>query len=107
MSDAKDSHTGPGASDRIDFEPSTETYSAHHDWERDGQVCLTVIEVVSTATGKRWNEMDPLFETIDAEALGKLLASGRESGLQTTFFYEGCSITISYTGKVTVTRLDG
>lgn len=55
---------------------------------------FAVITVVSIITGEDSLELDPLYESIDGDALDALCAADRSSVCRLTFQYSGCEITI-------------
>ncbi|WP_299331457.1 HalOD1 output domain-containing protein [Haloplanus sp.] len=82
--------------------------------ERDGQYRLTydatraapsfaVVSVVSTVTGVDPLELDPLYESIDGDALDALFPADCPSGNRVTFQYSGCEITVRSGDVIEVT----
>lgn len=55
---------------------------------------FAVVTVVSNITGRDPMELDPLYESIDSDALDALCAADTSSGFQLTFRYNGCEITV-------------
>lgn len=55
---------------------------------------LAVITVVSNITGRDPSELDPLYESIDADALDALFTADMSSVSQLTFQYSGYEITV-------------
>lgn len=71
---------------------------------RDEQVSETVITAVAAATDADPLEMDPLYETIDPDALDRLCRpSDASPTLQLQFSMAGCEIEVRGDGTVTVT----
>lgn len=80
-----------------------------HDW-RDGETATwNVIDAISEVTGTPPTELQPLYETIDPDALDQLIESSSENpsrSAETTvsFYHEGCAVTIEAGGQLTVRR---
>lgn len=55
---------------------------------------LAVITAVANITGRDPSELEPLQESIDAEAVDALFAADGSSVSQLTFQYSGCEITV-------------
>lgn len=73
--------------------------------EQDGRYRLTydstlatpsvaVVTAVSTVVGVAPLELDPLYESIDGDALDALFSPDCASGSRLTFQYSGCEITV-------------
>ncbi len=90
--------------DRTGFDPTTGTYHRRFDSGDTGSVSVTVIEAVAVATGREPTSLHPLSEAADADALDALLAH-RDTECEVTFVYEGCAVTVSSRGDVTIRRL--
>lgn len=56
------------------YDPVTGTYHTRHDWESDESLCETVIFTVAAVTGKPPTEIEPLYDTIDPDALATLFS---------------------------------
>lgn len=63
----------------------------------------TIALALEDASSER-AQLPPLFDSIDAEALDKLVTSGRESDLTVSFTHAGHRITVDPDGTVTVTE---
>jgi hypothetical protein len=71
-----------------------------------------VIEAIAALTGVPPTGLQPLYETLDPDALDGLLESApenpsRRSSLAVSFRHEGCDVTINADGHLTVTRRPG
>lgn len=64
---------------------------------------LAVIVVVSNITGRDPLELDPLYDSIDSDALDALFTADMSSVSQVTFQYSGCEITVGSDDVVGVT----
>lgn len=71
---------------------------------RDEQVSETVITAVATAIDADPLEMDPLYDSIDPDALDRLCGPSTASPtLQLQFSLAGCEVEVRGDGTVTVT----
>lgn len=87
--------------------PNPESLETLHDWTADQSIGYTIIDSVSTLTETSFESMGTLYESIDADALDSLLAPSRnQSPCRVTFRYEGCEVTITSSGRVSVTQTD-
>lgn len=104
MNDNVKSDSTPSRSfgdDSVGYDPTTETFHGRFD---SGLATIAVATVKTVATARNCDStaMQPLFETIDPEALADLVASTRETAVDVTFSYEDCRVTVSSDGSVTV-----
>lgn len=88
--------------DRVGYDPTTDTYHNKCDWEDSNSLCLTIVETVSAVTGREPTDMAPLYSVIDPEALESLLSTARDSDIQLSFAFEGCTVSVSSSGEVIV-----
>lgn len=91
--------------DETGFDPTTGTFHAAFDAEPGSDVdsaVAAIVKTVATVTNRDATELDPLYWTVDAEALTALVASSRTDPLEVTFSYEGCQVTVSSHGRVVV-----
>lgn len=51
---------------------SSFAHQVHHDWEDSQPLSTTIVKVVSAVSGRQPTDFDPLYETIDTDALDKL-----------------------------------
>ena len=65
---------------------------------------MTIVEHVARARGAEPTELEPLYETIDCDALEALVASRFQGSLK--FVYEGCAVTVQDDGSIEVFPLD-
>lgn len=61
---------------------------------------LDVVTAIATATGSDPTTMAPLYETVDTDALDRLLQS--DASIEIVFEYEGHAIEVGSDGVVTV-----
>ncbi|WP_435179955.1 HalOD1 output domain-containing protein [Halorussus sp. AFM4] len=75
----------------------------------DRSVCQSVVEAVAEAEGVEPEELDPLYEVIDPDALEELFAptatTGRMEG-RVVFTYAGHEVTVCGDGYVSVEARD-
>lgn len=74
----------------------------------DEQPALQIVETVAAVTGTDPREMQPLSEVINPDAINQLYrgVDDRQSGLQTTFRFEGCTVTLHASGRIRVSVPD-
>lgn len=89
------------------FDPRTGAFHAQHEWDRGEPLDMTVVTVVSAVTGTAANEMDPLFDAVDPDALNEIFApiGGRKvraEGGCVAFTLEGCDVSVYWDGEIVV-----
>lgn len=55
--------------DQTGYDPRSETYHAQHNWTDSQPLSTTVMEVVGAATNTEADQMDPLYDALDPDAL--------------------------------------
>ena len=100
--DTTHSDSGPFWS-HDDSDTVTELFHARFESGPD-ELVIAIVETVAAVTDQEAVAMDPLFETVDAEALTELLQSSRERDqpVSATFFYQGCRVTVSSPGDIVI-----
>ncbi|GAB3674914.1 HalOD1 output domain-containing protein [Halopiger thermotolerans] len=90
-------HLGPESDD------APATFHATFDGRADSLV-VAIVEAVATVTGDDPIDMPPLFDTVNPEALSELVAPSppRDQYVEVTFEYQGCRVTVSSDGDMTV-----
>lgn len=68
----------------------------------DDTASMAVLEAVSETTGTAPEELPPLPGAIDPDALDALFV-GRQTSVEVSFRYAGCSVTVDANQTVTVT----
>lgn len=96
----------------VSYDPETETYRAHHEWESGGTLSETVLEAIGVATERDPWRHPPLQRTIDVDSLDKLYeprpgATARQNGGCLTFTFGDCDVTVYWDGRVDVKPRDG
>ena len=71
------------------------------DYHNDS-ISLRVVEALATATDTAPNELDPLYNTIDPEALDRLFRPDSGDEIRVTFEYAGSDVEIRGDGTVVV-----
>ncbi|WP_177209260.1 HalOD1 output domain-containing protein [Natronobacterium haloterrestre] len=74
-------------------------------WDRNTSISSRVVQEVADILGVDPLELDPLFETINPDALDSLFQTrklGHRDG-HVEFMMEGCKVTVFGTGRVDVT----
>lgn len=91
----------------ITFEPATNTYRISHDWEGDERVVATIVRAVAIVTNTPPADFDPLFETIDPDALERLFDGPSGDPARDTswmsFRFSDCAVQVSATGTIEIT----
>ena len=97
-----DAHDG---NDRSPDRPEAGTLRHRYDWDA---VCAStaVVELVSIAADVEPSALDPLYDTVDPEALDRLVrrGGGAERDVEVAFAYAGYDVSVSGDGEVTVTE---
>lgn len=93
-----------------EFDPETQAYVIDRT-EADLSPSYSVIEAVSQATTTTHDEMQPLYEVIDSDALDQLFTREDTHGTALSegfvrFRYEGIEVTVYADGRTAVSRLD-
>jgi hypothetical protein len=86
------------------YNPQTDTFHAHVDWNRRDSLLSTVIETVSVATNTDPENLPQLYDVVDVEALEDLFAAGQTSERRASvrFGYAGCTVTVRHDGEIVV-----
>lgn len=85
-------------------DPMTGTHHTHHDWGSDESLCETVIFTVAAVTGKQPTEIEPLYDTIDPDALTTLFrpisdANPRADGF-VSFTLDDQAVSVHASGEI-------
>lgn len=106
MSDT-DSTIRPG---EAPYRSTTTPLHVWHDTEDTGSLSTTVVTAVAKAASVEPVELPPLYETIDPDALDKLLGASptgsRSYNGYVTFGYADHSVTVHADGEIVVHELD-
>lgn len=84
-------------------------HRTRHETDGPGSLSVTVVTAVSEALDAEPMEVDPLYRSIDPDALDALFEStiGEDgSSARVSFTHDGCSVTVRGDGEVLVTLLD-
>lgn len=76
--------------------------SFHSNATQNGPVCERVVCAVANANGVDTTDLEPLYDSIDPEALDALFKPGVDGTVR--FAYEGCDVVVHGDGNV---RVDG
>ena len=93
--------------DRVGYDPETESYYAQYDMGNSEALVTTVVQSVAALTGETPIELDPLYETIDPDALKQVLDksgsdSSKQESVSVTFDFAACEITIYCDGTMRI-----
>ena len=97
-----DAASRPFGEDCVGHDPTTDTFHARFDPGSDTLVCV-IVETVGAVANRDPTAMEPLYATVDPEALATLLTEGPRP-VEVAFSYEGCRVTVSSHGSVVVER---
>jgi hypothetical protein len=87
-----------GAPQAADATPTSRTYT----WT-DVTPATAVVETVADATGCDPLDLDPLHQSVDADALNAVTTDdGRTTDLGVSFSYHGFRVVVSQTGAITL-----
>ena len=84
---------------------SDDCYVVQYDRLDDEPLSVTVATAVASVTGRDVTELEPLHYTVNTDALERLFEP-RPNGLRSdgtvTFDYQGCTVTITADGEISV-----
>lgn len=80
-------------------------FHTRHDWEAGEGISTTVINAVAAVVGKATTDLQPLYDSIDPDALNSLLWSLRASGnggdrSSVVFSFDDCEVTVEGNGTI-------
>lgn len=84
-----------------------ESYTTQYDRLDDEPLSVTIAQAVAAFCDESVTELDPLHYTINADALERLFeprSDGLRSSGTVSFEYNGCEVTVTAAGEVTVTN---
>ena len=88
---------------------SDDQYVVQYDRLGDEPLSVTVATAVASFTGRDVTELEPLHYTVNTDALERLFEP-RPNGLRTggtvSFEYQGCTVTITADGEITIESAD-
>lgn len=81
------------------------SHHVRHDWAENDNISTTIVLAVSDLTGRPIDELTPLSDVVNPDALDELLrpegtALGQDVPISVTFEYEGYSVTVRRDGHV-------
>ena len=91
--------------DRRDESGDDEPGLKRYDWAAYDEPSTALVEAIADATDRDPLHMPPLYDHVDTEALGKLLASrtrDRNGAVQVTFSYDGTTVHLDSDGRIDV-----
>lgn len=98
--------SGGGLADEIGYDPRAETFHAQHDWKEDQSLSTTIIEAVGEATASDPVEMEPLYRSLDPDALNSLFRprsnDGHQCDGQLIFSFAGHDVAVHSHGHIIV-----
>ena len=94
---------------RVTHAPETDTYRATFD-SATVEPTVTVVQAMATAEGTDHTDLEPLYETVDPEALDRICSDSsppRRDGNRTVgFTYLGRRVTVESLGFVEISPID-
>ncbi|WP_408960756.1 HalOD1 output domain-containing protein [Natrinema sp. 74] len=95
-----------GFPDQTGYDPRSETYHAQHDWADSQSLSTTIIEAVGAATDTDPNQMEPMYEALDPDALDALFRPRSDDSLRTNgqvlFSLDGHDVAVHSCGDIIV-----
>jgi hypothetical protein len=85
------------------FQMTTGTQS--REWLEYDYPSTAVVELVAEATGRQQEDLPPLYDHVDSDALDSLLTGASSSRLELSFVYGGVSVRVTGAGAVEVESL--
>lgn len=83
----------------MEYEVESETYYTYH--EPGGSMAETVVRAVATVSGTEPTDMEPLTETVDPDALDRIVSSfPADRRWNLTFSFHGYEVSIEASGRV-------
>lgn len=97
--------------DAITYDSKTNTYQFSPEWWHGKTLSTAVSMGVAAVTNTTPTDLDPLYETVDSDALNHLFDSmatepSRHGYGQLTFSYHDCTVTVYSDGTIEITPLD-
>lgn len=83
---------------QLRIERNKHSYVVDHD--RPERTATVLIDAVSSLLEVDQMSLEPLYDTVDPEAINSLCTADSNSSLQISFEYEGYAVTISATGRI-------
>jgi hypothetical protein len=93
--------------DELTYEPATDTYHFHHDWNAVEPLSYTIVRLILALTDEDLDCITPLWESIDPDALDGVFRPNRartDDDARLTFTHERCRVTVRRNGHVSVRR---
>jgi hypothetical protein len=89
----------------IHYDEQLDTYRVQYDWTDPTPLTTTIVEMIGTISETPADDLTPLYETIDPDALEELLAPGGDSpsAAGIWFHYAGYRVTVRGEGEIEVT----
>lgn len=90
-----------------EYDPETHTYRFNHDWTSDERVSTTIVYVVAALTNTPPTSIEPLYETVNPDALDHLFFPTTTEGCCRSdatlrFTFHDCDITVANDGSVVI-----
>ena len=93
----------------IHYDEQLDAYRVQYDWSSPTPLTTTVVEMIGTISETPADDLAPLYETVDPDALEDLLSPGTATGSAAGvwFNYAGYRVTIRGEGEIEVTPAEG
>ena len=87
----------------IDHDPDVEVYRTEYDLEADDDLCYAIVRAVGAVTDQEPTAAEPLYDSVDPDALQTVVRSLRESGGaveegSVEFVFSGCHVRVRADG---------
>jgi len=94
-----------GTRDRrsVGGEPTARSIRIQYDQQSSESLSLVVVRAVSAVIGREPTAMEPLYSTVDPEAIERLVRSAGDGPLRISFSYEGTLVSVEGSGDVVIT----
>lgn len=90
----------------VGYDPDRGTYHLNHDGAEPASLSYTILRAVAAVTGEAPQDLDPLTDTVDPDALDKLFETERVkrggADASLTIGYNGCRVTVFSDGHLVV-----
>ena len=91
----------------VEYDSEADLYRLRHDWSSDDDVSIAIVEAVAEITNVEVLDIDPLYESIDPDALNKIFeprAEGepRKIGGSVTIAANECTVTVYSDGEIEI-----
>lgn len=90
------------------YDPETDTYHAGFDPATEESVSIRVVEVVAAVADAEPHELEPLFDSVDPDALDRIFEPRAGTSLpdgEVSFAFDDYAVTVYSQGEIVVSPL--